>query len=348
MVSKNKSNLKKNKKKLNRMLLFSLIISVFSIIVITFFTSDENTVPSLLKIQPIYLLIAVILHFISYGIWGYRTTILCKSINEQLNILKSTEIMTSSLLMAAVTPSNAGGEPIRIFMLIKEGLSPGRASAIIVAERLFDAILLFLALPFALITLKNVSYELDTLLIIASFFVILIFVIIILSIINNTWLITNVVNIIQSLLYKFRLEQISDTFIKKIKYETYNFKESFILGATNGKLNLLLAFVITILFWFVEFMIIPIILFGLNVPNVFSLIPIAFAAQIILQIVMAIPLTPGSSGLAEFSSTALLSMFIPFHLIGIVVICWRAIMYSLNIIVGAFFSMKTMRERDYF
>lgn len=343
MFGKNKSCFDSDKKKIHKMLLFSLIISIFSIAIIALYTSNQNTVSSLLKVQPIYLLIAVILHFVSYGIWGYRTTILCKSINEHLNILKSTEIMTSSLLMAAVTPSNAGGEPIRIFMLINEGLSPGRASAIIVAERLFDVILLFLALPFALITLKNVSFELDTLLIIASFFVIFIIVIIILTIINDTWLITKIINIIQTLLYKSGMEQISENYIKKIKNEIYDFKKSFITGANNGKLNLLFAFIITILFWFVEFMIIPIILYGLNVPNTYSLIPIAFAAQIILQIVMAIPLTPGSSGLAEFSSTALLSMFVPLHLIGIVVICWRAIMYHLNIIVGAFFSIKTLR-----
>ena len=333
--------------KLKTMSVVGLLIGILSTIIIILYTSTEHTLPNLLAINPTYMLGAVILHLISYGIWGYRTTILCRSLNEHVSVIKSTEIMTASLLMAAITPSNAGGEPLRVVMLTREGISIGKASAIIIAERIFDAILLLLALPFSLIVFNGISVELNNLLFIVISIPIFAIILVPITKLNRKWRILNVTKIVQKLFRFIGFEHVSNKIISKIKIEIINFKDSFVMSARNGRTHLVAAFAATIAFWFVEFMSIPIFLYGLNVPNAFSLIPVAFAAQVIVQIVMAIPITPGASGVAEVSSTALLSTFIPLHLVGIVVICWRAVMFYMNIIVGAIVSIKIVKMRNF-
>ena len=334
-------------KRLKRMVFAGMLISIISTTVVLLYTSTEHTLPALLAVKPIYLLAAVLLHILSYCIWGYRMSVLCKSLNEHVGTSKCTEIATSSLLMAAITPSSAGGEPVRVYMLAKEGMPAGKASAIVVAERLFDAMLLLLALPFSLFALKTISLELDTMLVSAAALMSVVVALIAMAIFNHGWFIGVVVNAVQKLFRRIGLGQVSDTLISKIRDEIINFKDSFIMCARNGKADMLLVFAVTAVFWFVEFMHIPLILYGLNVQDTFALIPVIIAIQVILAIVMVIPITPGASGLAELSSTALLSTFIPLHLVGIVVICWRAVTYYMNVIVGAFVSIKIVKDIDF-
>jgi len=334
-------------KQLKRMILAGMLISIISTVVVLLYTSTENTLPALLAVKPSYLLAAIILHFLTYYLWGYRMSVLCKSLNEHVGIIKCTEIATSSLLMAAITPSSAGGEPVRVYMLAKEDIAAGKASAIVVAERLLDAMFLLLALPFSLLALKNISLGMDTMLVSAAILMAVVIALIAMAIFNHGWFIGVVIGAVQKLFHSIGLGQVSDSLIVKIKVEIINFKDSFIMCARNGKVDLLLAFVVTVAFWLIEFMLIPLILYGLNVQNTFSLIPVIIAIQVILAIVMVIPVTPGASGLAELSATALLSTFIPLHLVGIVVICWRAVTYYMNVIIGAFVSIKIVKDIDF-
>ena len=332
---------------LARTIAICAIISILSTVAVLLYTSTEDTLPSLCAVKPVYLLAAVLLHILSYGIWGFRISVLCRSLGEHVGIIKSTEIATSSLLMMAVTPSSAGGEPVMVYMLTKEGITPGKSSAIVVAGRLFDAVLLLLALPFAVITLKSVSFELDILLIAAALTMVLAISILWTIIFNHGRFISAVTAVCERAFRLVGLRDIPDTILGRIEEEIIEFKDSFITGARSRRSDMLLAAGATVLFWTVEFMLIPLILYGLNVPDAFSLIAVAFAAQVIISIVMVVPLTPGASGVAELSSTALLATFIPLHLVGIVVICWRAVTYYLNVIVGAFVSIRIVKNMDY-
>jgi len=332
---------------LARTIAICAIISILSMVAVLLYTSTEDTLPSLCAVKPVYLLAAVLLHILSYGIWGFRISVLCRSLGERVGIIKSTEIATSSLLMMAVTPSSAGGAPVMVYMLTKEGITPGKSSAIVVAGRLFDAVLLLLALPLAIITLKGVSFELDILIIAAALTMALAISVLWMIIFNHGQFISAVTAVSERVFRLVGLGKIPDTIIGRIEEEIIEFKDGFIAGARSRRSDMLLAAGATILFWTVEFMIIPLILYGLNVPDAFSLITVAFAAQVIISIVMVVPLTPGASGVAELSSTALLATFIPLHLVGIVVICWRAVTYYLNVIVGAFVSIRIMKNMDY-
>ncbi|HTY51854.1 MAG TPA: flippase-like domain-containing protein, partial [Methanomicrobiales archaeon] len=67
-------------------------------------------------------------------------------------------------------------------------------------------------------------------------------------------------------------------------------------------------------------------------------------AQIVIAIVMMIPLTPGSSGIAELSATSVYSLFINSSIVGVLVVVWRAIFYYLNIVVGILASIPIIQR----
>jgi len=89
---------------------------------------------------------------------------------------------------------------------------------------------------------------------------------------------------------------------------------------------------------------VPVILMGLNLPPA---IVISFAAQVLLMILLVLPITPGSSGIAELGATSLFSLFVPVYLVGIVVVAWRAFTLYLNLIVGGFVSFKILKDAEY-
>ena len=49
---------------------------------------------------------------------------------------------------------------------------------------------------------------------------------------------------------------------------------------------------------------------------------------------MMIPLTPGSSGIAEVGATTMYALFIPASVVGIFVVLWRIVLYYFNIALG--------------
>lgn len=74
---------------------------------------------------------------------------------------------------------------------------------------------------------------------------------------------------------------------------------------------------------------------------------VAFAVQVFLTFIMLMPVTPGASGIAELGGAALFGIFVPFSILGIVVIIWRAIIYYLNLIIGGLASMKVINDLNF-
>ena len=83
------------------------------------------------------------------------------------------------------------------------------------------------------------------------------------------------------------------------------------------------------------------ILVGLGQP---PLILESFVIQLILAILMMMPLTPGSSGIAEVGATSMYALFIPASIVGIFVVIWRVVLYYFNIALGILSSIIIVRR----
>ncbi|WP_279384961.1 flippase-like domain-containing protein [Methanosarcina barkeri] len=95
---------------------------------------------------------------------------MCNALGYKVNYLKIVEIILSGVFVAGVTPSSAGGEPVRLSMLHMNRIPLGKATAVIVGERLLDAFLVSSSLPFALYIMKDTlpSSKFNVALLIAS------------------------------------------------------------------------------------------------------------------------------------------------------------------------------------
>ena len=100
-------------------------------------------------------------------------------------------------------------------------------------------------------------------------------------------------------------------------------------------------FFFTLLYWVSEIVTASLILVGLGQP---PLILESFVIQLILAILMMLPLTPGSSGIAEVGATSMYALFIPASIVGIFVVIWRIVLYYFNIALGILSSIIIVRR----
>lgn len=331
-----------------KLFLASLIISAFSIVVVLMFTVDSTTIESLFEVRHEYILAAAALHALSYVIWGLRTKFMCKALGYKLRSFKAIEIVTSSTLAAAVTPSSAGGEPLRIHLLHCNDIPLGRATAVVICERIMDAILIFIAAIFTLYIFRDIlsASPFSGVLLVGEIVSLSVLIMLLYGIWRPHHMkkgIHFIVNRTSFLFGKKDAKKISNV-LEKVDVEIEHFHNSVWVFLTEGRRGLFYGAICTIVFWIVEYMILPVILLGLNQSPSYIL---AFATQVLLSIMMVVPATPGASGVAEFGAVPLFSMFVTSSMLGITVVAWRALTYYMNLLVGSFVSFKILKDAEF-
>ncbi|HIH75624.1 MAG TPA: flippase-like domain-containing protein [Methanosarcina sp.] len=328
-------------------LIGSLVISAVSIALVTCLTFNSETVDALRKIRLEYILAAALLHIFSYLIWGLRTRALCKALGHRISVLKVTEIVISSTFVAGITPSSAGGEFLRVHSLSRNRIPLGRATAIVVGERLLDALFIFSCLPFAFYILGDIlsDYKFDAAFFTANFlvFVLLIFFI------YGVWKPEKAKYVTRRLTGKLapffgkKTDTAISHLIEQIDREIDHFHDSVRVFFSEGKKGLLWGVVYTLIFWIVEFSLLVMVLMGLSrTPSIITV----FAAQVLLAVIMVIPATPGASGVAELGAASIFSIFVDSSILGITVLAWRALTYHMNLLMGGLMSLKIIKDAN--
>ena len=331
--------------RLKKLFIISLIISIIVLVLVTVFTIGPDTLPILQRMEPVYLLAAVALHIVSYIIWGLRMKVMTEALGYRIGVKDATEIVIANLFAASVTPSMAGGEPVRIHMLNRNANVPvGDASAVVIGERVLDALLLLIATPFALWVLSGslISWEMDLAIIVAELFVLIMVFAAIGGLLNPSF-IDWLSSLITRGLHKVGRFDRTEHLIEFIDKELLNFHNSLWALMRTGKQGLFFGCICTMIYWIVEFMVLPLILLGLNQP---PSIMVAMAVQVFLTFIMVVPVTPGASGIAELGGAALFGILVPVSILGVVVAAWRLITYYLNLVIGGVVSVKILKDVD--
>jgi uncharacterized protein (TIRG00374 family) len=321
------------------------------IFVILYFTFTPETLGYLtsVRINPFFFGVALLLNIVYWVLWAFRLRVLSNAIDSKISIglWESIKIIIANLFLASITPSMAGGEPVRIHLLRRNGLSLGQATASVLGERLLDAFFILILVPFAFFVFKdriNIGFIQIGLTIGIVVFIIAIglFLYAIKNPEKTKSLLCRINNKINMLLK--REPEKSKSFVERINIEVDNFHESMIYFITKGKRAFLSASIITILFWSIGFMIPSMILLGLGLPPFFFE---SYAAQILLIVIIMMPTTPGSSGIAEGGVAALYSILIGTsyaYLLGVFVLFFRLITFHMNLIAGAIFQYHIFRS----
>jgi len=346
------TNKEKKLKTIKIPIILSVVFSIAIIVVILFLTIDAKTLEylSTVSIRYEFFVAAMVLNVIYWFLWGARLRVLSNAIdkNVRIGLWESTKIVIANLFLAGITPSMAGGEPVRIHLLNKDGMSIGGATAAVLGERLLDAVFLLVCVPFALFIFKDrIDIELINIGLTIGILVFVIGVVLFLYAIKNPdktkafliWLEKKIRRLSKK---KTRRKSV----IGRINQEVDNFHKSMIFFVGDGRKAFLIAGILTVVFWSTGFMIPSMILLGIGVePFVVE----SYAAQVLLIIIVMMPTTPGSAGVTEGGAAALYSVLIGQSLIGqsligVFVLLFRFITYHMNLIAGAIFQYRIFKS----
>ena len=328
-------------------IILSMVLSIAIIILILVFTIDAKTIEHLstISIRYEFFAAAMALNVLYWILWGARLKVLSNAIDKDVKIglRESTKIVITNLFLGCITPSMAGGEPVRIHLLNKNGLSIGAATASVLGERLLDAIFLLICVPFAFFIFKDrIDVGFIQIGLSIGIIVFVIGVILFAYAIKNPEKTKALLIFINEKLSRFsKKKKGKKSIVNKINREVDNFHNSMVFFLSDGKKAFFKAGILTVIFWSTGFMIPSMILLGLGLD---AFIVESYAAQVLLVIIVMMPTTPGSAGVTEGAAAALYSVLIGSSLIGVFVLLFRFISYHMNLIAGAIFQYRIFKS----
>jgi glycosyltransferase 2 family protein len=325
-------------------LFISVGFSLLVLVIILFLTINENTLTYIKEINPLFLLLAFMTHVLTMCFWAWRVQKMTGSLGYRIGFFYSLNLVFANLLAAAVTPAQAGGEPVRIHELYKADVPLGDATAIVIMERVLDGIALAALAAFSMIVLtdqwKSLGTVSEVMVYITWIFVAGCLFLFYLAV-RRPATVKRVVNWCTLLLTKTWENKRVEALLARADKEIDNFQSATIRFIHTAKGGLLWGMFFTLLYWVSEIITASLILVGLGQP---PLILESFVIQLILAILMMMPLTPGSSGIAEVGATSMYVLFIPASIVGIFVVIWRVVLYYFNIALGIVSSLIIVRR----
>jgi len=325
-------------------LYISIGFSILVLIIILYLTINENTLQYLRQVNPLFLLLAFLTHILTMCFWALRVQKMSGSLGYRIGFLYSLNLVFANLLAAAMTPAQAGGEPVRIHELYKANVPLGDATAVVIMERVLDGIALASLAAFSMLVLteqwKSLGEISEVMVYVTWVFVAGCLFLFYLAI-KRPDVVKKVANrCVRILTRKWDSTAVEELIVRADK-EIDNFHGAVLRFVRTGKAGLLWGMLFTLLYWVSECVTASLILIGLGQP---PLLFESFVINLILAILMMMPLTPGSSGIAEVGATSMYALFIPASIVGIFVVIWRLVLYYFNIVLGVLSSIIIVRR----
>jgi uncharacterized protein (TIRG00374 family) len=334
-----------SRKKMIRGLIISLSIGVAVFILVFLLTIDENTLKSFQHMDIEYIFLAVGIIFLAFLVEGLRIQVVAIAIDEKIGFWESVKIYYISYFLGGITPFFSGSIPGQIALFTKNGIPLAKATMIATIRSIIKSIIFFIATPLLFFYFKDSleEYEvLSWLLLFAAMFFSLLSVFIFILIVKNPQKIRTIfkwfrnISFLKRYLSKPDVEERFEWLMEQV----LQFNKSFQLLLQHPK-EMFLTFLYTAIYWFLFFLIAPLLLLAMGIELDYVLVIII---QVLIFFVLPFLPTPGGSGAAELGFVSLFSFFVPEHLLGIYVGGWRLFTFYINILIGAFFSLIELRR----
>ncbi len=330
-------------KKYKKWLIVSLVISVTSLTIIFMLSSTEEAVGIIFTLSPFIIILALLFNFLAWVFWTLRIMVLASSLGCKVSFRKAFRIVMVNLFVAAVTPSSIGGEAMRIYMLSQESASKGNmavgdATALTIGERVIDFIYFGIALPLMLVFL-GLSVDLEEL----KFLLLGVAILLALGGFFLFYVVThpnkfkNKFRKLDGLLRLFlKDEGKRNETLKKMEEEFLYFSRSTLIIFKKKKIHFLATLILTSMMWSFGFLIPSLLLLGFGLEPMWAL---SYMFQMIIVFITMIPISPGGSGLAEFSAYILYGQKIPGEYVGPLVLVWRILTFYMNLFGGLIYTL---------
>ncbi len=337
-------------KKYKKWFAVSLVVSASSLAIILMLSSTGEAQGIIFTLAPWSIIAALSFTVLAWVLWSMRIMVLVHALGGSLKFTKAFKIVMASVFVAAVTPSSIGGEPMRIYMLSQEsitrgGMSTGDATALTIGERLIDFMFFAVALPI-LFLVVGLSIDLEGLkyFLIGSALLLALGSLFVAYVALHPHKFKDKVDKLDSFLKIFIKNDAKRwKTIRKIEKEFDAFSRSIRVIFKKKRGHFLLTFLLTSGIWILHLTTPSLILMGFGLEPMWL---VSMTFQLIIALVTMIPVSPGGSGLAEFSAYLLYSQKIPKEYVGPMVLVWRVLTFYMNMIFGLIFTLHYIAKGE--
>ncbi|HDR00346.1 MAG TPA: flippase-like domain-containing protein [candidate division WOR-3 bacterium] len=312
-----------------------VIIGVVAAAAVIAFTVSGETLEGLGRLKPHWLALTVLLWLVATGVDGARLAVLSRAGEHRIGIVRSAEIILVGYFMAAITPFQVGGLPLQLYSMSKWGISPGKASAMLLARGILFYGMVFAAAPFIAVHLGVSSVLLKVL---ATYIAIIIaggavFVIL-------TLFFPQVVACWRDrLAAKEKPGRVRRLLVRSLG-EFGHFADGLKLYFRGRNIwYLLVAALLTVAYGLSYFGMTAAILGGLGVLHSQDVLRVLGINNLLVAVLLYIP-TPGAGGVAEAGAAALYAMLCPRYMLGVFVLLWRLFSFYIGAFVGGAVALK--------
>jgi glycosyltransferase 2 family protein len=253
------------------------------------------------------------------------------------------QLYLATCFISHVTPFNAGGTPLQIYLLHKKGIAVGRATALTVVDLGLNTLMFFILIPVAV----GVSFHSSHLAHSFQFQAMLPGILIVLVGIAVIWILFYYTKLgpklmRSPLIMRFKTYLRRKGWIQHFKHEWERFQEGWLSLFHHHPKRLWLAITATILYWFFYLLLAPLIFWAMGrMVSFFELIGL----QLLFNFAQVFIPTPGGSGGSELLLVYIFKNILGVSRAGTFVLLWKSYTFFSTLIVGSFYFWKlTKRE----
>ncbi|UCG43618.1 MAG: flippase-like domain-containing protein [candidate division WOR-3 bacterium] len=314
-----------------------VMLAVLAAVVVIAFTVTGETWEGLKRVQVHWLLATIGLWVLMTLADGARLSVLSMAGEHRVGIIRAAEVILAGYFMAAVTPFQVGGLPLQLYSMNKWGISPGKASAMLLARGILFYSMVFGAAPFiaaylgvSSVLVRALSIYITIVLGLGATFMILVLAF---PQVVKRWELKLAAKESPGRVRRFLVRVLGEFehFINGIKLFFHGRNLLYLLGA----------FVLTLVYGLAYFGMSASLLAGLGQLQPGAFWRVIGANNLLVSVLLYIP-TPGASGVAEAGAFGL---FLELGLcskpmLGIFIVLWRMFSFLAGAIVGGLVAVK--------
>ncbi|MFW6148241.1 MAG: lysylphosphatidylglycerol synthase transmembrane domain-containing protein, partial [Atribacterota bacterium] len=267
-----------SRKRMIKGLIISLTIGVIVFLLVFLLTIDKNTMKSFQHMDEGFLLVAAAVIFISMMVEGLRIQVVTRTIDENIGFWESVKIFYIVFFLGGITPYFSGAIPAQLALFTKKGIPIGKATMIATVRPIIKSIVFLIITPILFLYFRESLEEYELLswfLLIAAILFSLFFVVLFILVVENPQKIQAIFKWLKELsfLKKYLNKPSVEQKMKWIMFQTIQFQRSFrlLLGHPT---EMFLRFLYTAIYWFLYFLIAPLLLLAMGIQLDYALIMI--------------------------------------------------------------------------
>lgn len=277
----------------------------------------------------------------SWMVEGIRVQCIAAGLGASISFRKVLGINLAATFTGNITPFNSGGVPTQIFLLSKNGLQPGKASAIVTIRVIFSTLLFTLVVPILLLFYRSrfTSGFIGQALNIAIPIATLVSVILI-AVIAKPNLASGLFALLYKPLSSIRcLTKFLPT-LDKMRVEIESFHQA--IREFRRGFHVYGVILCSFLYWLLFFSIAPCLMIALGIDTSHLFWEMVILQFLLVFVISYLP-APGGSGVTELSLYSVL-VFIPANLRAVFIIFWRLLSYYMATVIGGIILLKFVRH----